>query len=194
MSSRVRLLLCLLALTLVSAACGGEPPSKEMQDAQSAIDSARSAGAERYSAEELAAAQQALQHARDAVAQRDFRLALNHALDSRERAQTAAADAAGKRAAARAEAERALASARRAVDAAAARIQSAETGRAGAGATISREVLTTAQQHLQEASTAFGQDDYVRSSTEIATALQALASVSADLSQTAPSGPRRRRP
>ena len=71
-------------------ACGGEPPDKEMQQAQGAIDAARAAGADQYAHEEFAAAQEALTHANEAVEQRDYRLALNHALDSRERAQNAA--------------------------------------------------------------------------------------------------------
>ena len=48
---------------------------------------------------EFAAATTALKNANDAVRQRDYRLALNHALESREQAQNAARDAADTRAA-----------------------------------------------------------------------------------------------
>src|SRR5205823_9786660 len=63
---------------------------------------------DRYAAEEYQAAVSALKSAQDAVAQRDYRLALNHALDSRERAQSAAKQAADQQAAQRSGAERRL--------------------------------------------------------------------------------------
>ena len=73
----------LALLVLFTTACGGDPPDKEMQQAQGAIDAARAAGAAVYATEELAAAQLALTRAEEAVSARDYRLALNHALDSR---------------------------------------------------------------------------------------------------------------
>jgi hypothetical protein len=76
-----------LALLLLTAC--GTPPHKEMDEAQSAIAAARAAGADRYAAEEFAAATGSLALATTAVSQRDYRLALNHALESRERAQNA---------------------------------------------------------------------------------------------------------
>jgi hypothetical protein len=78
----------LLAFVLL-AACG-TPPHKEMDQAQGAIDAARAAGADRYAVETFASAQRALTLATQAVDQRDYRLALNHALESREQAQAAA--------------------------------------------------------------------------------------------------------
>ena len=74
----------------VSLVACGEPPDKEMHQAQGAIDAARAAGADTYAPDEFKAAVDALARAQDAVAQRDYRLALNNALDSRERAQNAA--------------------------------------------------------------------------------------------------------
>ena len=56
-----------------------------------------------------AAAQKALGQANEAVEQRDYRLALNHALESREQAQNAARTAADTRARLRGDTERALA-------------------------------------------------------------------------------------
>ena len=87
-----------LALLLLTAC--GTPPHKEMDQAQGAIDAARAAGAERYAAEEFAAATGSLTLATNAVNQRDYRLALNHALESREHAQNAARQAAETAAAA----------------------------------------------------------------------------------------------
>ena len=117
-----------LALTLVAGACA-EPPNKEMHQAQGAIDAARAAGAERYAAAELAAAVKALAQADAAATQRDYRLALNHALDSRERAQSAAREAAAGRAAARSRAERLLADVTTALATATGRLEAAESAK-----------------------------------------------------------------
>src|SRR5687768_10694125 len=70
-------------LVALCTACA-EPPSKEMNQAQGAIDAARAAGAEQFAAAEFTAAVDALRRSEEAVAARDFRLALNHAIDSRE--------------------------------------------------------------------------------------------------------------
>jgi DMSO/TMAO reductase YedYZ molybdopterin-dependent catalytic subunit len=96
----------LCSLPLILAACA-EPPDKEIHQAQGALDAARAAGAEVFAAAEYEAAATALEKARQAVAQRDYRLALNHALDSRERAEAAARSAADEKARARVNAERA---------------------------------------------------------------------------------------
>ena len=77
------LLFSILLPALLIVACG-EPPNKELHQAQGAIDAARAAGAAVYAPEELKGAVDALTHAQEAVGQRDYRLALNHALDSRE--------------------------------------------------------------------------------------------------------------
>ena len=98
---------CVLA-ALVVAACG-DPPNKEMDQAQGAIDAARAAGADRYATAEYTAATDALKRSQDAVAQRDYRQALNEALDSREHAQNAAREAADAKAQAGAEVERDMA-------------------------------------------------------------------------------------
>jgi hypothetical protein len=90
------------------AACG-EPPSKEMNQAQGAIDAARAAGADDYAATEMAAATDALRRAEEAVTQRDYRLALSLAIDSRTQAQNAAKRAVDARSTARGDAERAVA-------------------------------------------------------------------------------------
>jgi len=98
----------LVVTLLVLPACA-EPPSKEINQAQGALDTARAAGAEQYATDEYRAAATALKSANDAVTQRDYRLALNFALDSRERAQTAAREAADTRVRLRGEMERSMA-------------------------------------------------------------------------------------
>ena len=92
----LRLSACLLAAVLVTAC--GDPPNKEMDQAQGAIDAARAAGADHYAATEYTAATDALKRSQDAVGQRDYRQALNEALDSREHAQNAAREAADTKA------------------------------------------------------------------------------------------------
>jgi len=96
MPSVRRLLASVVLLAFCSFACAGDPPEKEMREAQSAIDTARAAGADRYARDEYSAAEDSLKKAQDAVAQRDYRLALNYALDSRERAQNSAREAAAR--------------------------------------------------------------------------------------------------
>jgi hypothetical protein len=104
---RLSLPAALLAALCLSAC--GEPPNKEMDQAQGAIDAARAAGAEEYAATEFTAATTTLAEANAAVAQRDYRLALNFALESREHAQNAAREAADTRARIRGEVERGMA-------------------------------------------------------------------------------------
>jgi len=84
--SRVVLVLALLS------GCS-EPPQKEIDQAQAAIDAARSAGAEAYAADEYNAALTALQKSHGAIDQRDYREALNYAIDARQRATDAAKQA-----------------------------------------------------------------------------------------------------
>jgi hypothetical protein len=100
----MRRLAALVCGLLLCTACS-EPPQKELDRAQGAIDAARAAGAERYASGEFTAATTALQQAHDAVAQRDYRTALSRALAAGERAQEAARQAADGKARARAEAE-----------------------------------------------------------------------------------------
>ena len=143
-----------------SSACG-EPPYKEMHQAQGAIDAARAAGAEEYATEELKAAVDAIRGAEAAAEQRDYRLALNHALDSRERAQNAAREAADGKARARGRAEGLLAEVTTALAAANERLKAAETARVPKKALAGpADAVRAAQTALQEAGTALGREDY----------------------------------
>ena len=101
----MRRLALLMLLPLAVAACG-DPPEREFHQATGAIEAARAAGAAIYAPEELAAAEQALKRYGDAVAERDYRQALNHALDARERASAAAKKASADKATKRGEIER----------------------------------------------------------------------------------------
>ena len=105
----LRVVRCLALITAILSASCAEPPSKEMNQAQGAIDAARAAGADKFASIEFNAAIEALKRSEEAVAARDYRQALNHALDSRERAQNAAKLAVEGRADARGQAERGIA-------------------------------------------------------------------------------------
>lgn len=183
MSSRVSALgvCCLLVMTF---GCGGEPPEKEMQQAQGAIDAARAAGADRYAIDEFAAAQTALANANDAVGQRDYRLALNHALDSRERAQNAAKMAADGMAKARVDADRALTAATQALAGAESRLKEADEAKVPARALATpRQSIDTARSQVQEARAVFEGGDYLavpaRAQAASATIREALAQIEA---------------
>ena len=64
-----------LIIVILSASCA-EPPNKEMNQAQGAIDAARAAGADKFAAAEFTAAIDALKRSEDAAAAGDYRLAL----------------------------------------------------------------------------------------------------------------------
>jgi hypothetical protein len=153
-----------IGIVLVGMMVGcAEPPTREINQAQGAIDAARAAGADQYAGAELQAAVDALQRAEDAVGARDYRLALNHALDSRERAQTATKQTVNARARSRGDAERAIAEVSTLVAQALVHLRDPATTRAGRrNLQQARETVDTAQKSLQEARTALNADDYPR--------------------------------
>ena len=183
----------LVVLAVFTAACGGDPPEKEMQQAQAAIDAAVAAGAETYAAEELAAAESALTHAASAVAARDYRLALNHALDSRQRAQNAAKLAADGMAAARAEADRTIARAAKGVEGMRARLKSPDVPRLPAR-TVSavRVSVTDADKRVQEARTAFDRGDFKAAQAAANAANAELTAATSNLETAAAAAKRRK--
>jgi len=151
---------------VVAAAClisaCADPPNKEIDQAQGAIDAARAAGGERYAATEYAAATASLQSANDAVAQRDYRLALNHALASREQAQNAAREAADGKARTGAEVERTMAEIAGLLAQANTQITAAQRARVPAG--LLREPaaeIEAVNAVVQKAGEAVNADDYL---------------------------------
>jgi hypothetical protein len=154
-----RLLILSLAAAL-SAACA-EPPHKEMNQAQGAIDAAKAAGAEAYAPTELTAAVVALQQSHDAVAARDYRLALNHAIESREQAQAAAKAAVNARARARGDVERQVAEAAALLVQARERLRDPDVSRLPRRTLQApRATIDAANKSLQDARTALNNDDY----------------------------------
>ena len=169
-----------LGVLLFVAACA-EPPNKEMNQAQGAIDAARAAGAEAYAAQELAAASDALKRSEEAVTQNDYRLALSLAIDSRERAQTAAKVAVENRAKARGNAERIVAETNSSVTQARGRLDDAVLAKLPRRAAADlRAGLKEVDTHMQEARAALERDDYDRA---IASAKAASARVSETLAR-----------
>jgi hypothetical protein len=166
----------LIVSVLVLSACA-EPPSKEMNQAQGAIDNARAAGAEQYAPTQFTAAVDALQRSEAAVAQRDFRLALAQAIDSRDYALAATKAAAEARARARGDAERTIAEGATLLAQLRSRLDHPDIAR------LPRRVLDApratadrAEKSLQEARTALAADEYaaaITATTGIVAQLQA---------------------
>jgi len=185
------------ALVVIAAAVAfgcAEPPDKEMQQAQGAIDAARAAGADEYAHDEFAAAQDALKRAQDAVNERDYRLALNHALDSRERAQNAAKESANHKATARSDAERALADANAALADARGKLKALEAARVPAAKLAgARTAIETGDSGVQKARAAFGRGEYLAAIDLAKGATAGLRGTARDLEAAAPATAHRRR-
>jgi hypothetical protein len=153
-----------LCAFLVCAACS-EPPRKELDRAQGAIDAARAAGADQYASEPFTAATTALQQAHDAVEQRDYRLALSHALEASERAQEAARDAADGKAAARTKSEATLKTVDEALVHLQTRVKAADAAKVGAKALKpARTAAADATNAVQKARAAISGGHYVEAS------------------------------
>jgi hypothetical protein len=182
----------LFALSLMTAACA-DPPNKEIQQAQQAITTARTAGAAVYAAVEFAAAEDALKRAADAVGQRDYRLALNNALDSRERAENATRDAAERKLAARAAADQALASVATLLADVQPKLRVPAGSPQAKALTPLRTAADAAEQRLQEARAAYGKSDYLAAKSGAEAATTALHDIVRDLDSLPAPAPRRRR-
>jgi hypothetical protein len=194
MPSRRRLLLsAALAAAMMAAACG-DPPDREMQQAQAAIDVARAAGADKFAREEFTAAEDALKKAHEAVAQRDYRLALDAALDACERAQNAEKQATEEKATARGEAERAVAAADAALHESRVKLRTAEAAHASPKLLNSaRRSIADGETAVQEARTALNEGDYRSAIERSRTITTQLQGTSRDLQAVPTSGTRRRR-
>jgi hypothetical protein len=184
---------CIACLTALSIACA-EPPHKEMNQAQGAIDAARAAGADEYASTELTAAIDALKRSEEAVAQKDYRLALSFAIDSRERAQAAAKAAVETRAKARGTAERVIAEANSLIGQARRRLDDEATAKLPRRTVAdARATLADGEKSMQEARAALDRDEYPRA-IELARAITAsVQEALASLERPAPPMPARKR-
>jgi hypothetical protein len=183
----------LLALLMI-AACA-EPPSKEMNQAQGGIDAARAAGADRYAADELKLAVEALANAEQAVRDGDYRLALGYAIDSRERAQSAARMAVDGRAEARGQAERTIAEVAGLITRARARLAAPDVAKLPARVRRDPEAaVDAADEAVQKARAALTEETYdkVAAALEGQTAALEAALKALDAAAGAPAGRRGR--
>jgi hypothetical protein len=73
---------------LLSAACQ-QPPTREINAAEAALEAARKAGADRYAVDRWREAEAALQAARDKVQAKDYRGAFSSANEASEKARSA---------------------------------------------------------------------------------------------------------
>jgi hypothetical protein len=156
----MRRLVCAVALVAAVVACS-EPPTKERDQAQGAMEAARAAGAAVYAPAELKAAEEALAAYDAAVSQGDYRLALSQAIDARESAYAAARRAADEKARVRTEAEQLVA----AVEQEIAAIEQRLTGKSGPRpgrpvATRLAATLKTSTPALQKARSQMATENY----------------------------------
>lgn len=179
----------LWALLIACAA----PPTREMDQAQGSIDAARAAGADRYATEQYEAAVKALQNAENAVRQRDYRLALNYALDSRDRAQRAAKEAATQQALQRSAAERRLGEVTASLDRAKQRLKAAEGVRVPRRSlAAARTAIAEAEALMQKAGTAIQEDNYKMSQEQLAESAKNLELAMAEIDTAVKARGRRR--
>jgi chromosome segregation ATPase len=155
-SMRRRLACCFL-IVLAAARCSG-PPVKERQEAQTAVEAARSAGAATYDSEDLQAADASLKRYDDAVAQRDYRQALNEALEARERADEATKQANAAKAELRTQADKLTTQLQTLIKTANSRL--AGPGSRGTAAERLRSALRTANTALQDSRSRREAEDY----------------------------------
>jgi hypothetical protein len=181
-----------VAAALLLSACA-EPPNKEMDQAQGAIDAARAAGADRYATTEYSAAVDALKNATEAVGVGDYRLALNFALESREQAQNAARGAADTKARVRAEVEHGITEITAMIAQARARLTAAERARVARRLLQQpREELTVAEAVLQKAGEAVAAEDYLSARATIEGVKERVEVTLAAIDKTMPRAPARK--
>lgn len=167
--SRLPVLLGTIVCAVVLFAACSEPPKKEIDQAQQAVDSARQAGAEQYAPEAFTAATAALQQAREAVDQRDYRLALSRAVDASDRAQEAARATADNKAKARSQAEAAVNGTNAAVMHLHARLKVAEDVRVPSRELApARTTLKDAEGTLQKARALLAAENYSAATAAVA--------------------------
>ena len=160
--------LLILLLLLLVAACS-EPPQKEIDQAQSAIDAARAAGAEKYAADTYSGAAATLQKARDAVNERDYRQALSYAIDARQRATEAAQAVVEAKAREKSDAEREFRSDADRETRLESVLREAETSRVPAQQLrAAREAVDSARLSLQETRKLLDAGNYTEASTALA--------------------------
>ena len=168
----IRQLVGCAVVALLLTACS-EPPDKERQQAEGALEAARAAGADVYAPAEFQDAQASLKKYDDAVAQRDYRQALNSALEARNSAYEAVKQASNKKAEQRSHADRLVEDLSELVATATARLTT--TGRpVGSAAERLREARDAGNASLQEARARVAKQDYPAAISGLRPAVDAL--------------------
>lgn len=166
--------LALIVITFLSASCA-EPPHKEMNQAQGAIETARAASADKFAADEFTAATDALKRSEEAAASGDYRQALSHAIDSRERAANAAKMAVEANADARGHAERAIAEVATLLARAHTQLKDPDLARVNARVLRTpRATVAAAEKRVQKARAALKAEDYAGVTTALNSAAAEL--------------------
>ena len=180
----------LISFLLLAAAGCSEPPQKEIDQAQAAVDLAKNADAERFAADEYTAATTALAKARAAVDQRDYRQALSYAIDARQRAQSALRQAADEKTRVRKAAEALYGEIATRANRLQALLRAADAAHAGSKELREpRATLAEARKALQEASAAISLGNYEQGSkslTEVRGKLDAAMKDAEKIPQPAP--------
>jgi hypothetical protein len=187
----VRRLLVTTLLLLAITGCSG-PPQKEIDQAQSALDAARAAGAERYATVEYEAASSALQKAHAAVGQRDYRQALNYAIDSRQRAVEAERHAADGKTRAKTTTEALYGEVATVANRLQAALRAAETTPPSKALRAGQASLRDARALLQKASASIGGGNYQEATKTLTEVRKKLDAALADV-QNIPPRPARKR-
>lgn len=166
-----------------------------MDQAQTAIEAAKAAEADRYAADDYRAAVDALAKSHTAVKDKDYRLALNHALDSRDRAQTAAKTATDTRTQMRTDVERTLAGIVTPLADAHTRIAAAQKAHAAPRLLRTASAsLAAIEADVQEAGAAQKAGDYAKAQSLLKNIRARITEATAPIGKTAaPSNGRRRR-
>jgi uncharacterized protein DUF4398 len=187
-------MLALTVLLLVATGCSA-PPQKEIDQAQAALESARTAGADKFAPEEYTAAADGLQKARAAVEQRDYNQALRFAIDARQRAQNAIRQAPEGKKRARRAVETVYGEIATRANRLQALVRTAEAGHAKAkDLREPRATLAEARKTLQEASAAITLGNYEEASkslTEVRGKLDAAIREAENIQPRQPRGPRK---
>jgi hypothetical protein len=180
-------------LLLVATGCS-EPPQKEIDQAQTALELARAAGADKYATTEYNDAATALQKARASVVQRDYRLAVNYAIDSRQRSQDAIRQAADGKSRAQRGAEAIVIDISTRASTLQNRVKAAEAARVPAKELQhAREAMAAAQTRLQEARTQIGAGNYEEATKTLTEVRENLDAAIAEVAKIPQRPPRKRR-
>jgi hypothetical protein len=178
---RLAVSLAVFATSLSTIACT-DPPNREMNRAQGAIDVARAAGAATYAPETFRAAEEALEKSHASVEQRDYKQALSFALDASERAQDAAKEAANRRAEVTAEVERALVAAQQRLEALEGALEQAAKARVPARRTESaRATAADAKAAIQKARAAMPEGDLLNARASLSSLVDQLTKASSEI-------------